>query len=156
MSGEEYVTICAVPALVQGLLRSARNATVETTPLTVFQADTMELIREGVTDFCRELAPKTILIAAALDPRFRKLKLLAAEQTLKVQMTVQKLVLEARITESERSTQATVGPAPRDKSLPPEKGQTSLQLPPAQPPAPVMKEKRMRSSHTSNLLRTRC
>lgn len=45
---------------------------------------------------------------------------------MKIQITVQKLTLEATRAEYEQNTHAAVGPTTQDKSPPPEKNQTSL------------------------------
>lgn len=63
-----------------------------------FQASAAEQITErwqGLYEFLPD-APKPVLLAAALDPRFRKLKFLPAEEVLKVQTSIQSMALAAR------------------------------------------------------------
>lgn len=51
---------------------------------------------ERKTSLPQHESPNTVLVAAALDPRFRKLKFLPADDVLKVQNTVQTMVLAAK------------------------------------------------------------
>ncbi|CAB1422385.1 unnamed protein product [Pleuronectes platessa] len=55
----------------------------------------------------KDAATNTTVIAAALDPRFRRLKFLCPDESLKLQMKVQALALEAkrRVKESQRQKQ---------------------------------------------------
>lgn len=51
MSGEQYITLSALPALVNGLQKAMQSATFETVPVQVFQAAVMEQItKTGSSD----------------------------------------------------------------------------------------------------------
>ncbi|XP_077434540.1 E3 SUMO-protein ligase ZBED1-like isoform X2 [Vanacampus margaritifer] len=99
LSGEQYVTLSALPQLVYNLKKSTLSLTFKTAPVTAFQAQVAEQIVEKwqkLFSFQPE-APNTVLLAAALDPRFRKLKFLPAEDVFKVQCTIQSMALVVRM-----------------------------------------------------------
>ena len=84
-----------IPQLVQNLKESTLSAEFETTPVKAFQASAAEQITEvwqGLYVFLPDV-PNTALLAAALDPRFRKLKFLPAEKLLKVQNCMQSMAV---------------------------------------------------------------
>lgn len=62
---------------------------------------------EGETRFAED-GENVCVIAAALDPRFRKLKFLSSDDILKVQIKIQTLALQAKINEKEQLQQASV------------------------------------------------
>lgn len=98
LSGEQYVTLSALPQLVQNLKKSTLTAELETAPVKAFQASAAEQITErwqGLYAFLPD-APNPVLLAAALDPRFRKLKFLPAEEVFKVQTSIQSMALAAK------------------------------------------------------------
>lgn len=98
LSGEQYVTLSALPQLVQNLKKSTLTAELETAPVKAFQASAAEQITErwqGLYEFSPD-APKPALLAAALDPRFRRLKFLPAEEVFKVQTAIQSMALAAK------------------------------------------------------------
>uniref|UniRef100_A0A3Q3GHY6 BED-type domain-containing protein n=1 Tax=Labrus bergylta TaxID=56723 RepID=A0A3Q3GHY6_9LABR len=80
MSGEKYVTISTIPPLVKGLLKSTQRAALESAPETAFS----------------DTAANTVILATALDPRFRKLKFLSPVEILHVQTKVQTMALGER------------------------------------------------------------
>lgn len=95
LSGESYVTVSALPPLVKGLLKSTHTS-YETTPVQAFQAAASKETTarwSGEVTFTDDKQSKQI-IAAALDPRFRKLKFLTPEERFSVQNKVQSLALQ--------------------------------------------------------------
>ncbi|KAM8766859.1 E3 SUMO-protein ligase ZBED1-like [Acanthopagrus schlegelii] len=98
MSGQQYVTLSALPHLVQKLKKNIQSPEFESAPVRSFQTHATEQVTErwqGLLEFIPE-SPNTILLAAALDPRFRKLRFLAAGEVLKVQSAVQAMALAAK------------------------------------------------------------
>ncbi|XP_061649220.1 E3 SUMO-protein ligase ZBED1-like isoform X2 [Phyllopteryx taeniolatus] len=115
LHGEQYVTLSALPQLVHNLKKVTLSSTFETAPVTAFQAQ----VAEQITERWQELflfqpeAPNTVVLAAALDPRFRKLKFLPAEDVFKVQSTIQSMALavkkeERRLNESGNEATTTL------------------------------------------------
>ncbi|KAK0138793.1 Zinc finger BED domain-containing protein 1 [Merluccius polli] len=98
LSGEQYVTLSALPQLVQNLKKSTLTAELETAPVKAFQASAAEQITERWQELYEFLpdTPNPVLLAAALDPRFRKLKFLPTEEVFKVQTSVQSMALAAK------------------------------------------------------------
>lgn len=98
LNGEQYVTLSALPQLVQNLKKSTLTAELETAPVKAFQASAAEQITERWQELYEFLpdTPNPVLLAAALDPRFRKLKFLPAEEVFKVQTTIQSMALAAK------------------------------------------------------------
>ncbi|CAB1449103.1 unnamed protein product [Pleuronectes platessa] len=95
LSGESYVTVSALPPLVKGLLKSTQTV-YDTAPVQAFQAAASEETTarwSGVVTFAEDIQSKQI-IAAALDPRFRKLKFLTPDERFSVQNKVQALALK--------------------------------------------------------------
>ncbi|XP_073488938.1 E3 SUMO-protein ligase ZBED1-like [Aquarana catesbeiana] len=88
MSGQEYVTLSSVPALVKGLLRSNEGASFETSPLKSFQATATDQLQSRWKGILED-APNTVILSSALDPRFRRQKFLSPEQIINVQAKVQ-------------------------------------------------------------------
>ncbi|XP_077065670.1 E3 SUMO-protein ligase ZBED1-like [Siphateles boraxobius] len=126
LSGEKYVTLSALPQLVQNLKKSTLTAEPETAPVKAFQASVAEQITkrwEGLYEFLPESgAPNPVLLAAALDPRFRKLKFLPAEEVLKVQTSIQSMALAAR--KDSKQTHVTVEKATTTTSATHTKGRS--------------------------------
>lgn len=92
------MTGSALPPLVKGLQKSIQSTIFETAAVKAFQsiaAQEMTSRWERETKF-RDDGENICLIAAALDPRFRKLKFLPAEDSLKVHLKVQALALEEK------------------------------------------------------------
>ncbi|KAK1900776.1 putative AC transposase [Dissostichus eleginoides] len=105
--GENYVTVSALPPLVRGLLKSTHTV-YDTAPVQAFQAAASE---ETTARWSREVTitdddPSKQIIAAALDPRFRKLKFLTPEERFSVQNKVQALALQS--SRNEEATAASV------------------------------------------------
>ncbi|XP_077308604.1 E3 SUMO-protein ligase ZBED1-like [Lithobates pipiens] len=106
--GESYVTACILPPLVKGLQKSIQSTICETAAVKAFQsvaAQEMTSRWERETKFRDDGGENICLIAAALDPRFRKLKFLVAEDSLKVHIKVQALALEVKRRYEEEQTQ---------------------------------------------------
>ena len=108
LSGGSYVTLSSLPALIKGLLKSTQNAAFDNTHVLAFQA---VAANEISTRWEVEMAYKdagintnTTVIAAALDPRFCRLKFLSPDESLQLQLKVQALALEAkrRVMESQQ------------------------------------------------------
>lgn len=122
LSGRQYITLSALPQRVHKLKNSIQSPDLETAPMRLFQVHATEQITarwQGLTEFTPE-SPNITLLAAALDPRFRKLKFLPADQVFKVQSTVQNMALavaakkQARQpTESENGTSCTAHDSPK-------------------------------------------
>ncbi|CAJ1087268.1 E3 SUMO-protein ligase ZBED1-like [Xyrichtys novacula] len=98
MSGQNYVTISAVPTLVRGLLKAIQNASFESPLMKAFQATMTEQLKkqwDRETSFT-DTALNAVIMSAALNPRFKKLKSLTPQDLLNVQAKVQTLALLAR------------------------------------------------------------
>ncbi|XP_065111079.2 E3 SUMO-protein ligase ZBED1-like [Paramisgurnus dabryanus] len=121
LSGQHYVTLSALPQLVHKLKNNIQTPDFETAPVRSFQAHATEQITarwQGLTEFTPE-SPNTTLLAAVLDPRFRKLEFLPSDQVFKVQSTVQTMALAVaakkqpkQLTASENGTSSTVHDSP--------------------------------------------
>ena len=95
MSAEKYTTISAIPPLVKGLLKSTESAAYESGPLQAFQLTATKQLQERwerETSFS-DTAANTVILASALDPKFKKLKFLSPEEILCVQTKMQRLAL---------------------------------------------------------------
>ena len=117
LSGVAYVTVSALPPLVKGLQKSTQKTSFESTPINSFQtaaAKEMASRWKGEATF-REDGQNVCVIAAALDPRFRKLKFLSSDDIQKIQVKLQTLALQAKVREKEQLQQASVG---QDDSAP--------------------------------------
>ncbi|KAK9969860.1 hypothetical protein ABG768_028001 [Culter alburnus] len=85
LSGQQYVTLSALPQLVQSLKKSIQSSAFETAPVKSYQAHVIEQITtrwQELSVFQPE-SPNTVLVADALDHRFRKLKFLLVDDVLK-------------------------------------------------------------------------
>ncbi|XP_067283546.1 E3 SUMO-protein ligase ZBED1-like [Pseudorasbora parva] len=109
LSGQSYVTASVLPPLLKGLLKSTRNKSFDSAAMTFFQTKAEEeiLSRWREVFVFQEDGKNVSLIAAALDPRFRKLKFLPADDALKLQVQIQTVALD--ITRKQRLLKATVG-----------------------------------------------
>ncbi|XP_053551460.1 E3 SUMO-protein ligase ZBED1-like [Bombina bombina] len=96
MSGQEYVTLSSVPALVKGLLRSNEGASFESHALKSFQATAADQLQNRWKGILFEQVPNSVILASALDPRFRRLKFLTTEQIITVHAKVQTEALAVR------------------------------------------------------------
>lgn len=97
LSGQQYVTLSALPHLVCKLKQNIEEPELETAPVRSFQTHAAEQITErweGLTEFTPE-SPNITLLAAALDPRFRKMKFLPADEVFKIQNTVRAMAFAA-------------------------------------------------------------
>ncbi|XP_074535564.1 E3 SUMO-protein ligase ZBED1-like [Halichoeres trimaculatus] len=118
LSGESYVTVSALPPLVRGLLKSTQ-VSYDSAPVQAFQAVASE---ETNARWAKEITvtgdnPSRQIIAAALDPRFKKLKFLTPEERFSVQSKVQALALQS-MHDSQKKLQANEN----DKAIAPAKG----------------------------------
>ncbi|XP_049608368.1 E3 SUMO-protein ligase ZBED1 isoform X2 [Syngnathus scovelli] len=95
LHGEQYVTLSSLPQLVHNLKKTTLSSTFESDSVKEFQVQVIEQIAERWQKlFCfQPEAPNTVLLAAALDPRFRKLKFLPAGDVFKVQSKIQSMAL---------------------------------------------------------------
>lgn len=98
ISGESYVTLSSLLPLIKGLKKSTQTSTFDNTHVQAFQAAAAEEIskRWGIEMTYKDDAANTSIIAASLDPRFRRLKFLSSDESLKVQVKIQALALEKR------------------------------------------------------------
>ncbi|KAM3862404.1 E3 SUMO-protein ligase ZBED1-like [Diretmus argenteus] len=119
LSGQSYVTISALPpVIIKGLQRSTQKTTYESAPVNSFQRAAAQEIAsrwEGETTFI-EGGRNVSLIAAVLDPRFRKLKFLSSADVLKVQVKLQSLAVQAKRNEMEQLQQESVELLEQDDS----------------------------------------
>ncbi|ROL55248.1 Zinc finger BED domain-containing protein 1 [Anabarilius grahami] len=114
-----------VAALVHKLKNNIQSPDLETAPVRSFQAHAKEQITarlQGLMEFTPE-SPNITLLAAALDPSFRKLKFLPADQVFEVQSTVQNMALAVAAkkqawqpTESENGTSSTAHNSQKDQT----------------------------------------
>lgn len=98
LSGEQYVTLSALPQLVQTLKKSTLSLSYETAPVKAFQNRAAEQITgrwENLFVFRAE-DPNPALLAAALDPRFKKMKFLPSDESFKVKSTIQSMALDVK------------------------------------------------------------
>uniref|UniRef100_A0A8C4YW19 HAT C-terminal dimerisation domain-containing protein n=1 Tax=Gadus morhua TaxID=8049 RepID=A0A8C4YW19_GADMO len=97
LSGEAYVTVSVLPPLVKALQKSTQTV-FESASVTTFQTAAAAEIasRWKIEATYNEDGKNVCNFAAALDPRFRKLKFLSTEDSLKVKLKLQTLALEAR------------------------------------------------------------
>jgi len=105
LSGESYVTVSTLPPLVKGLQKSIQSTLFENAAVKAFQAVAAQEMTsrwEWETKL-RDDGQNVCIIAAALDPRFCKLKFLQAEDILKVHHKVQGLALEEKRREREQT-----------------------------------------------------
>uniref|UniRef100_A0A1A8PTB7 HAT C-terminal dimerisation domain-containing protein n=1 Tax=Nothobranchius rachovii TaxID=451742 RepID=A0A1A8PTB7_9TELE len=111
-------TISSVPPLIKGLVKSVENMAFETVGAQVFQKTAKEQLEQrwsNVTSFS-ETSQNTVIISSSLDPRFKKLKFLSAEDSFKVQVKLRMKAVEAlqlKPLVAERET--TESPSPSDK-----------------------------------------
>lgn len=89
LSGEKYVTLSVLPRLVQSLKKSTLTTDCDTAAVKAFQGLAAQQINDRWEDLFvfKPEDPNTALLAAALNPRFRKLKFLPSEESFKVQST---------------------------------------------------------------------
>ncbi|XP_032411367.1 zinc finger BED domain-containing protein 1-like isoform X1 [Xiphophorus hellerii] len=98
LSGQDYVTLSALPQLVQSLKKSIQTQVFETAPAQSYQAEVMAQITtrwEGLF-MCQPQSSNTVVLTAALDPRFKKLKFLPPDEAFKIQSMVQTMVLDVK------------------------------------------------------------
>ncbi|XP_070402868.1 E3 SUMO-protein ligase ZBED1-like [Nothobranchius furzeri] len=96
LSGEAYVTGSVLPPLVKGLQKSTEK-TFDSAPIATFQTTVAaEIASRWKNQTSYDENENVSIFAAALDPRFRKLKFLSTDDVLKVKIKLQSLALEAR------------------------------------------------------------
>ncbi|KAM8843639.1 E3 SUMO-protein ligase ZBED1-like [Synchiropus picturatus] len=93
LRGHEYVTLSAIPHLVHSLSKSIQSLSFDTSAVQLFQTQVMEQIsiRWHELSVFHDDFPNKALLAAALDPRFRKLKFLSPQEAFKVKSIVQSI-----------------------------------------------------------------
>lgn len=105
------MTLSSLPALIKGLMKSTQNAAIDNTHVHMFQAAaTQEISSRWEVEMAYKDADSNIsIIVAALGPRFCRLKLLSPDESLKLQVKVQALVVEAkkRVKENQQQQHAT-------------------------------------------------
>ncbi|XP_077368113.1 E3 SUMO-protein ligase ZBED1-like [Festucalex cinctus] len=123
LRGEQYVTLSSLPQLVHNLKRATLSSAFETAPVKEFQAQVVQQIEERLQEvfLFQPEAANTVLLATALDPRFRNLKFLPAEDVLKVQSAIQSMALavekEERQSGSEAAAESGGRLAPKDRTF---------------------------------------
>lgn len=116
LSGQSYVTASVLPPLLKGLLKSTQNRSFDS------EEEILSRWQPEVSAF-QEDGKNVSLIAAALDPRFRKLKFLSPEDALKLQVRVQSDALDLKREQRSQLQQAAVGqeasesPPPKKRSV---------------------------------------
>ncbi|KPP56203.1 hypothetical protein Z043_126221, partial [Scleropages formosus] len=89
MSGEQYVTVSSLPPLERGLQKTMNSVTFDMAAVQAFHNSAIEQLNnkwEGVKNLKTDSSePNIVLIASALDPRFRRMKFLSTEEMLNVQ-----------------------------------------------------------------------
>uniref|UniRef100_A0A1A7WKA9 BED-type domain-containing protein n=1 Tax=Iconisemion striatum TaxID=60296 RepID=A0A1A7WKA9_9TELE len=116
MSGEQYVTLSSLPHVVDKIKKLLQN--LESPPVVSFQTHAKEQVTtrwKNLGEFKPE-SPNITLLAASLDPRFRKLKFLPADQVFGVKNTLQTMALavkqQVRPTGSRNETSSTAEGTP--------------------------------------------
>lgn len=96
LSGQEYATASCLPQLVKGLQRSIQQTQFETSSGKAFQAIAGKGISERWENLNTVSAERDnpLVLAAAIDPRFRKLKFISPEDGTRVQSIVEVLAIK--------------------------------------------------------------
>ncbi|XP_051958615.1 E3 SUMO-protein ligase ZBED1-like [Xyrauchen texanus] len=96
LSGQEYATASCLPKLVKGLQRSIQQTQFETSSGKAFQTIAGKGISERWENLNTVSAERDnpLVLAAAIDPRFRKLKFISLEDGTRVQSTVEVLAIK--------------------------------------------------------------
>ncbi|KAF3846149.1 hypothetical protein F7725_003227, partial [Dissostichus mawsoni] len=96
LSGQEYATASCLPQLVKGLQRSTQQTHFETGAGKAFLASAEKGINErwGCLNTISAEKENPIVLSASLDPRFRKLKFMGAEDGTRVQGTIEVLAIK--------------------------------------------------------------
>uniref|UniRef100_A0A669DR08 Uncharacterized protein n=1 Tax=Oreochromis niloticus TaxID=8128 RepID=A0A669DR08_ORENI len=112
LSGQSYVTVSVLPPLLKGLLKSTQSKSFDSAAVNSFQNCAEEEIlyrwQPEVSAFQAD-GKNVSLIAAALDPRFHKLKFLSPEDALKLQVRVQREALDLKREQRSQLQQEHVG-----------------------------------------------
>ncbi|XP_070401545.1 E3 SUMO-protein ligase ZBED1-like [Nothobranchius furzeri] len=98
MSGEQYVTLSALPHVVDKIKKSLQSQNLESPPVVSFQTHAKEQVTTRWKDLgeFKPESPNITLLAASLDPRFRKLKFLPADQAFGVKNALQTMALAVK------------------------------------------------------------
>ncbi|XP_063324202.1 E3 SUMO-protein ligase ZBED1-like [Pelmatolapia mariae] len=93
---QQYTTVSGLPQVVKGLTRAVHQSQLETSSGKSFIASAEKGIKQRWGSICTFSADKEnpVILAAALDPRYRKLKFLAPEDVIRVQGTVEVLAVK--------------------------------------------------------------
>ncbi|XP_039464809.1 E3 SUMO-protein ligase ZBED1-like [Oreochromis aureus] len=96
LSGQQYTTVSGLPQVVKGLTRAVHQSQLETSSGKSFIASAEKGITQRWGSVCTSSADKEnpVILAAALDPKYRKLKFLAPEDVIRVQGTVEVLAVK--------------------------------------------------------------
>ena len=96
LSGQEYATASCLPQLVKGLQRSIQQTQFETSSGKAFRAIAGKGISERWENLNNVSAERDnpLVLAAAIDPRFRKMKFISPEDGRRVQSTVEVLAIK--------------------------------------------------------------
>ncbi|XP_051800523.1 E3 SUMO-protein ligase ZBED1-like [Acanthochromis polyacanthus] len=112
LSAQQYTTISGLPQVVKGLTRAVHQSQFETNSGKSFISSAEKGITQRWGSICTISGDKEnpVLLAAALDPRYRKLKFLTPEDGIRLQGSIEVLaVKEAKTT----GTQDAKGPMQR-------------------------------------------
>ncbi|KAL7386842.1 hypothetical protein ABVT39_014639 [Epinephelus coioides] len=108
LSGQSYVTGSVLSPLLKGLLKSTQKKS---------------LSRWQKESVFKEDGENVALIAAALDPRFCKIKFLSSDDALKLQLQIQALALDikreqqqSRLQQATAGQEASANPLPKTRS----------------------------------------
>ncbi|XP_059183544.1 E3 SUMO-protein ligase ZBED1-like [Centropristis striata] len=101
LSGQQYTTISGLPQVVKGLTRAVHQSQFETSSGKSFISSAERGITQRWGSLCTVSGDKEnpVLLAAALDPRYKKLKFLTPEDGIRLQGSIEVLaVKEAKTT----------------------------------------------------------
>ncbi|KAM4570208.1 uncharacterized protein PAE49_009412 [Odontesthes bonariensis] len=119
LSGESYVTISVLPPLLKGFHKSTKKTTYKSASVNSFQiaADQEMKARWESESAFEENGQNVAIIAAALDPRFRRMKFLSPENALKVQVQIQALIIYIKRAKQQLETiEQEHSPSPQQKN----------------------------------------
>ncbi|XP_077370240.1 E3 SUMO-protein ligase ZBED1-like isoform X2 [Festucalex cinctus] len=127
LSGQSYFTASVLPPLLKGLLKSTQDRSFESAAVNLFQDHAEdEILSKWHPEVFQEDGKNVPLLAAALDPRFIKLKFLSQVDALKLQAKLQSVALHMK-REQRALQQAVVGQEEGEASVtPPPKGRSVL------------------------------
>uniref|UniRef100_A0A1A8SJV0 Uncharacterized protein n=1 Tax=Nothobranchius rachovii TaxID=451742 RepID=A0A1A8SJV0_9TELE len=94
--GQQYTTISGLPQVIEGLTRSVNHSQFQTSSGKSSSANAEKGIKQrwGSIRTVFEGKENMVVLAAALDPRYKKLTFLAPEDVIRVQGTIEVLAVK--------------------------------------------------------------